>query len=519
MEWVNLVEWLARIAGWVLAAVAVVGFFGLTVFVHELGHFLAARLFGMVVETFSIGFGPAIWSWRRQGTVYKIGWIPLGGYVSLPQLDPAAMSTVQGKDPPAASASSAEDAATVEDAATAPRLPPALWWQRILVSLAGPFGNIVLALAIAGLISWLPPVGIAPGLDLDGAVIGSVTADSPAERAGLRVADEVLEVAGVRVGTWGDFMTECHLASGGEVRTVSLSVSNRIDALVRTVEAPLSAEGTAGFYRVPNIGPLLLCALGEVLPGHPAEAAGLMAGDLIVSADGRPVYGAAQFIATVQGGGGEPLELGILRGASRLTVSVTPGYASESGRWLIGAVVVDADPGVPVWMQYRRPLRQLRGDLSAIGRVLQALVAPRRKGESGRVAQALSGPIVILATLWMHTLVNLVYTIGFVRFLNVNLAVINLLPLPVLDGGHILFALYEGITRRKVPPKVLNVLVNAFAILLLALFVLISVRDTWVLRRLFGRAGREETEELQPATPGDRPGEPAPVIPPLEVRP
>ncbi len=486
-------EWMMRIAGWLLAAVAVVGFFGLTVFVHELGHFAAARLCGMVVDTFSIGFGPAIWSWRRHGTLYKIGWIPFGGYVALPQLDPSGMSTVQGGEP------SASDEQEHGGDAPGRLLPPAPWWQRVFVSVSGPFGNIVLAFLIAWLIALLPPVGLAPGLDLDGAVIGSVAAGSAAERAGLRVGDEVLDVAGVAVRTWGDFVTECHLASGGGVETVLLSVSNRVDGLVRTLEAPLSSRNSAGFFRVPDIGPLLLCGLGEVLPGRPAEAAGLKANDLLLSVDGRPLYGGAQFIDEIQRSSGRPLDLEVLRGASRLTLAVVPEQDPESGRWQIGAVVGDADPGVPVWMQYRRPLRQLRGDVSAIGRVLQALVAPRRKGESGRVAQALSGPIVILATLWMHTMVNLVYTIGFVRFLNVNLAIINLLPLPVLDGGHILFALYEGVTRRKVPSKVLNVLVNAFAILLLVLFVLISVRDTWVLRRLFGTPREDATEEPRPA--------------------
>jgi len=176
----------------------------------------------------------------------------------------------------------------------------------------------------------------------------------------------------------------------------------------------------------------------------------------------------------------------VLRKTQRVDLVVTPRYNEEAQRWQIGVVIGDVDPKVPMWMQYRRPLLQLKGDFMAVGRVLQALVAPRQKGEGRRVAAALSGPVVILTTMWMHTLTSLLVTIGFVRFLNVNLAIINLLPLPVLDGGHIVFALFEGITRRKVHPKVLSILVNGFAILLLILFVFITIRDTWILGRIFG---------------------------------
>jgi regulator of sigma E protease len=184
-----------RILSGVLAALVVVGFFGLTVLVHELGHFLAARACGMRIDAFSIGFGPAIVKRKRGNTIYKIGWIPFGGYVALPQLDPSGMSTIQGEN--------GEEGA----------LPPASWWKRILVSLAGPIGNIILAVLIAVLISLFPPVDIAPGVDISGAVIGTVDDDSPAQEAGLRIGDQVLVVAGNAVATWDEFSTECHLAS------------------------------------------------------------------------------------------------------------------------------------------------------------------------------------------------------------------------------------------------------------------------------------------------------------------
>lgn len=487
-----------RILVGVLAAVLVVGFFGLTVFVHELGHFLAARACGMRVDAFSIGFGPAIIKRKRGNTLYKVGWIPFGGYVALPQLDPSGMATIQGENP--------EGGAT-GGASPSEQLAPASWWKRILVSLAGPFGNIVLAFGIAFLISFFPPMNIAPGVDVRGAIIGDVDVESPAEAAGLRIGDQVLTAAGARVATWDEFATECHLASGGGAATVDLLVSNRLDGAVRDIAAPLAKLPELGFYHVPGIGGLRLCAIGGLVEGSPAVEAGLQTNDMIVALNGQPLFGSEHFIRSLQATAGTPATLRILRQKALTEVTVTPRFDAERERWVIGILPVDADPGVPMWMRYRHPWRQVKGDVTAVGRVLQALVAPKRKGEAGRVAQALNGPIVILATMWMHTVTNLLITIGFVRFLNVNLAIINLLPFPVLDGGHIMFALYEGITRRKVHPKLLNWLVNAFAILLLSLFVYISVRDTWLLTRIFGRhkdasATEKVMEDEEPSPEG-----------------
>ena len=149
-------------------------------------------------------------------------------------------------------------------------------------------------------------------------------------------------------------------------------------------------------------------------------------------------------------------------------------------------------------MRYKSPLRQIRGDFTNIGRVLRGLFVPKSKEESARVASSLGGPIAILASMWIYTVSKFIFAIGFVRFLNINLAVLNLLPLPVLDGGHIVFALYEGITRRKIHPRVLNWLVNSFAILLLSLFVLISFRDSRMIGRLFG-FGRSRATQSAPA--------------------
>lgn len=469
---------------WLLAALAVVAFFGMTVFVHELGHFLAARLFGLRADTFSIGFGHAIWSRKVGETVYKIGWIPFGGYVALPQLDPTGMATVQGDNTP-------------EGEEGDRKLAPALWWQRIAVSIAGPLGNVLFAIMLAYLLAALPPVEAVPGLRLDGVVIGKVQEGSDAEKAGLRSGDEVLLLGGTRINTWDEFVTECHLASGTKEKQLDILVSNRVDGKILSTVVPLTRDEDSTYYSIAGLESARICAFGAIVDASPAAAAGLQTNDLAIAVNGATIYGSEDLVEAIKASGGAPLAVRVLRQTEYLDVSITPRFNEEAGTWQIGAMLHNLDPKLPMWMQHRSPMKQIKGDFQAVGRVLQALVAPKRKGESRKVAGALSGPIVILATLWLNTMANILYTIGFMRFLNINLAIINLLPLPVLDGGHIMFALYEGITRRKVNPKVLNILVNGFAILLLALFLLISVRDTFVLGRIFGR-GRN-VKEAEPA--------------------
>ena len=177
----------SKVAGWILAALAVILFFSLTILIHEGGHFLAARWLGLRVDAFSLGFGPALWKRRINGVEYKVGAFPFGGYVALPQLDPAGMQTLQGD-------AHADPAVPAEKKTPAPAIPPAVWWKRIIVAVAGPAGNVLFAVVLALLVSVLPPV-VPEALRFDGAVIGEVLEGSDAEAAGLRRGDRVLRVS------------------------------------------------------------------------------------------------------------------------------------------------------------------------------------------------------------------------------------------------------------------------------------------------------------------------------------
>ena len=446
-----------RILQYILAGVGVFLLFGISVLVHEFGHFLVARLLGMRADTFAIGFGPAIWKRRRGDTEYRINWIPFGGYVALPQLDPAAMSAIQGGD--------------------GTPLPPAAWWKRILVAVAGPFGNIVLGAVFALIVAAMPWSNLHPGFEhLDATTIGWVLPGGPAAEAGLRPGDSVRAVGGIPVATYDEFVQECHIQSGSADLMALLSISNRLDGTVRELSAPLGTN-SAGYYVVRGIQMADICSVREPDPDSPALPAGVRPGDLIRRVDGEIVFGYTDFTNRIARSRGAPMRLELLRGSAPVEVELAATYDEEKSRWLLGLPLGIAEISPRQWMKYRNPVKQLTGDAGAIFRTLGALVAPRHKGESGKVAKALGGPVLIFAGIWNWLLVSFPVALGFLRFLNVNLAIINLLPIPVLDGGHILFALYEGIFRRKIPKRLLDVVMNFFVGLILLLFAYLLFRD------------------------------------------
>lgn len=418
--------------------------FGVTVFVHELGHFLAARRCGLVVKAFSIGFGRALFQWEREGVVYKIGWIPFGGYVALPQLDPEGMEKIQGG----------------EAGESWPEVSP---WKKIVVAVSGPAGNVLLALVLA-LMIWVIPGGEAGAQARP--LVGRVEPGSPADQAGVRAGDELLAVQGTRVKSWYDFQVELLLQNREMV-----SLSLRRDAGELVLDVPI-AEGSDGLRQIDGVEPAVPALFGAVTPGGPAAQAGIRAGDLAVFFDGEPVLGWDHFTALVQEAEpGRAVSITVERAGERNEVSLIPEYMAEYDRVMIGVQL--GGTGLP-WMRYRNPLDQLKYDALAIVRVLRALVTP---AEARQAAGGLGGPIAIFSMLTLSIRMGLLNTLGLIRFLNVNLAVLNLLPIPVLDGGHIVFSLWHGITGRRVHTRVQTILVNLFAILLIAAMVLLSIKD------------------------------------------
>ena len=419
--------------------------FGITVFVHEFGHFIVARKCGLVVQTFSIGFGKAIWSWKKDGILYKIGWIPFGGYVALPQLDPEGMDRIQG----------------AEESEGFPDISP---WKKIAVAFAGPIGNIIFAIILA-LAIWLIP-GDDAGTQVR-PLIGTIETNSAAYVSGLRAGDEILSVNGAAVNNWYEFSVETLLQSSD-----SVALTVRAGGTEKELSVPVSDVG-GGARIIDGISAALPCVFGSVSDDSPAERAGIEKGDEALTFDGAPILGWTHFTELVQEmETGEVATLSIEREGAELSLSIAPEYSEEYERMMIG-VQLGGGSGMP-WMLYKNPIDQLKYDALAIVRVLKALTNP---AEAPQAAKGLGGPLAILEMFMIAISMGLLNTLGFVRFININLAILNLLPIPVLDGGHIVFSLWHGITRRKVNAKMQAVLIQICAFLLIGAMLLITFND------------------------------------------
>jgi len=444
--------------------------FGITIFVHEWGHFIVAKKCGLVIETFSIGMGPALWQKEIDGIVYKIGAFPIGGYVSLPQLDPAGMEKMQGENE--------------NDRTQLPDISP---WKKIAVAVAGPFCNILFALLLALVVAVAPADRL---VEESGVFIAQVEAGSKAYEAGLRNGDEIKAVNGNPVSSWYQTRVEC-LLGGGENQVVNLSVQNTEDG-ERMLDVPVNHPDKS-VDLMDGVHQASPCQVLKVVAGSPADKAGLMADDMLVSLDGTMIRGTSHFIEMVQDNPDTEVPLAIERQGESMMLMVTPEYSEASGKVMIG-IQFGGALSLP-WTLTGNPFEQIKSDASSIFRLLKALTTP---GESKQAASGLGGPVAIFTMIWISLKMSLVTTIGLIRFININLAVLNLLPLPVLDGGHICFALWEGVTRRKVHPKVVGTLVNIFAILLISAMLFLSWRDVdrnWNVSRFFKKAPAAEAAE------------------------
>ena len=361
--------------------------FSVAIAIHEFGHFIVALKLGLKVDVFSIGFGPALWKKTVNGVEYRISAIPLGGYVSIPDVDSEGTAKLQGTD----------------GGGERKRIAP---WKEILVSVAGPAMNIVLAAVLALILSAVP--------------------------------------------------------------------SARFGILELDVES--------------------------LLPGESAERAGIMPGDRIVSVNGREVGSKIDLRTELMLAKGRVSEVGLLRAGTNLVVSVEPRCEESLGGLPVLGVILKAGEGAvaAAWMPERNPLRQLAWDSGQIFRVLKALVTPREMKATGN---ALGGPVSIAQGIYYSIRANFWDGLGFLRFLNVNLAVLNLLPIPVLDGGLILFSLFALVFRRRAPEKFAAAVTSFFMYLLIALMLFLVCRDsyrTWKIHHIEDSgddARQDETSE------------------------
>lgn len=417
----------------------VVFLFGLSVFVHELGHFIAARQLGLVIDVFSIGFGPAILKRKVGNVLYKVGCLPFGGYVALPQLDHAASQSEKDKR---------------SDERQLPRIAP---WKKIIVAFAGATGNIILAIILAYIIY---AFGQSQQRETQGCVIGYVETNSAAYNLGIRVGDKVLSANGEKIDDWDNLVVAAALTENVDLQVIGVGGQQK-HIKIPTEKWPI---GGRGIYGVLKSSP---CLVIGVRANSSAEKAGILRKDVITEINGITLYSREQLIELVDKYRDQDVPVQVLRGKETITLKVKPEYYEAIGRALIG---VEFNP-IDI---YKRPWAQMHSWASPVFRLLLALVTP---SESRHAASAVGGPVAIFRMFWMAAQSSLLLALWFTGLINVNLAIINLLPIPFLDGGHIIFSCCEVVTRRPLSAKVTDTLTNVFATLLIALFILLSIRD------------------------------------------
>lgn len=460
---------------------AVVVLFGASIFVHEWGHYWIARMRGMKVEGFSIGFGPKIFGWRdKQGVDWAVRWIPFGGFVKLPQM--ITSQAIEG--------------------ASSEAVRPASPWSRIWVSLAGPAMNVLFALVMAALI-W--KVGL-PML-VNPPIVGYVAPDSHEATLGVREGDRIVSVEGRRVTTWEDVLHRTALAL-----TNVVAVTLERDTETYTVQLPAEKNPYIGLKFL-NLGPRDHPLVGEVLPDSAAAEAGLKTNDEFISFGGVAVIGQLQLIDLIKGRPDQATPVEIRRDGERIELEVTPRLDPETQAGRLGIHLTSSTlltyevqkPGPTPWQQIRRDLTLLRDTLSAL-----------TNRQSGVGAKDLAGPIAIAGMLATEMRVDFRRALRFLVFLNLNLALLNLLPLPVLDGGHILMALYELITRRPVDVRVQEAVTMVFALLLLSLMLYVTFNDVTKRIPLINSHLRQESV-VEPVRK-DLADPPTPVLSPAEIQ-
>ena len=420
----------------ILSILIVILLFSFTIFVHELGHFLVARWCGMTVDAFAIGMGPAIWKRKVNGVEYKLCLFPIGGYVALPQMGP-----------------SEETGKTAEEDDR--QLPPVKPLAKILVGLAGVTFNMIFAIFLAYVIFWQSKA-IAP--EYESSAVGYVEAGSSAAAAGIRIGDVIAAVNGEAVSTWEQYIVVTALRD-----QVTLDLRRGESEIVQVT---LPTTRVTGGRIIPGMFPKNYCIVMDTFPDSPAREAGLQAGDRILSMDGETLFSREQMVDLINASQGRPVALAVDRGGDVIALTVTPRYNEEHKRGMIG-ISFRTD-------EVKKPWDQIKSHSTLIFRILKALVTP---SESRAAVEAIGGPVAIIDIFMKFAAMGFMQALWFACLLNVNLAVMNLLPLPVLDGGHIMFSLWELITRRPAPPKLVAFLWKLSAILLLSVFVLLTYRD------------------------------------------
>lgn len=413
---------------------------GVLIFVHELGHFLAARRLGVRVLTFSLGFGPKLLNIKRGDTEYCVSAIPLGGYVKMAGENP---DEPRSGDP-------AEFLSRTK-------------WERFQVLIMGPAMNIILAVVVMALV--LAQGAEVPAYQDEPPLLGGVEVDSPAEQAGLRSGDRLLTIAGSAVDTWEDLYLAVGTRPDRDIAVTFLRAGQTESISVRSTSETRFEIGDIGV--LPDVSPVVR----SVNAGEPADQAGIRPGDVVYSVNGERVIFARHLAEFISGHASQPIDFAINRGGQDLNITVTPNLVGDRG--LIGVSINEATKTFdPTALEAVRLSIDRNIEFSGlIFRTLGGLFV----GETS--LRQLQGPVAIAQLSGESAAAGWIPLLTLMASISLNLGLLNLLPIPVLDGGHILIMALEGVARRDFSMAVKEKMLLAGFVLLLMLMVTVIYND------------------------------------------
>lgn len=416
---------------------------GFMIFIHELGHFLAAKHFGVRAPVFSLGFGKRLVGFERGGTDYRISALPFGGYVKMSGEDP----TESHRDDPG-------------DFLAHPR------WQRFIIAVMGPVMNILTALVLLAVLYKFHYQK--PAYEEEPARIGDVQPNSPAAKAGLQVGDLVVRMGNLNHPEWQDLQLKVLTTTS---QSIPMEVRRHGQSVSLTLTPQAKGADQVGYA---GIEPCLPSVIGGVEKGMPAKHAGLEAGDRILAVDGQEMPCWQTLASALQSKGGKTVTLTVGRRGKSFETSLAPVHQEIAGqsRWLIG-ITVRAE--VVRQLPLGEAITTSVGD--NVRSTVTTFVVLKKILTRHFSAKSLSGPVGIAQISGEAYRAGFADLITLVAFISLQLGIFNLLPIPMLDGGMILMLLVEGAMQKDLSIQFKERIVQAGIFLLLLLAVFVTYND------------------------------------------